>query len=109
MKKSFERIQNIMDDNQIKVVSIMKNQVWISKNSGKFEETQIQFNDEEVYYLINFISKDFRNEPNEENPIWRGRIPNGFITDIVIPPVSFDGPVITMYREELFSGNFYSY
>lgn len=109
MKKSFERIQNIINDNRIKVVSVMKNKVWISKDSEKFEEAQIQFNDEEVYRLINSISTGFRKEPNEQNPIWRGRTPNGFITDIVVPPASFAGPVITMHREELFSGNFYSY
>ncbi|MEJ1517802.1 hypothetical protein R3O67_31985 [Bacillus cereus] len=109
MKQSFERIKNIMDDNRIKVVSVMKNKVWISKDSEKFEETQMHFNDEEVYQLINSISKGFRREPNEQNPIWRGLTPSGFITDIVMPPVSFDGPVITIYREELFSENFYSY
>lgn len=107
--KSFEKIEHLITDNQIKVLSVMKNIVWISKDNEKFEETQIQFNDEEIFRLIKFISDGFKIVPNERNPIWRGRTPNGFITDIVVQPVSFVKPVITMYREELFNGDFYSY
>lgn len=109
MENLFKRVEELMNDEKIQEISVMKNKVWISKTNQTLTETQMQLNIEEVYKLIHSISKNFTTKPNEKKPIWRGRTENGFIVDIVMPPVSFELPVITLYKEELFSGNFYNY
>ena len=109
MKDFIQDIYNLLKNREINTLSVMENTVWISKTQDTFEKTHITLNDQEVEELITFISKDYPNKPSIRNPIWRGRTPHEFITDIALPPISFKGPTITIYRESLFSGDFYTY
>ena len=89
-----------MSNAEIKTVAVMKNKVWITKEDGDFEETQIHLNDEEVLSLISSISKEVGIELNEKNPLFSDCTPNGFITHIVMPPITRDKPVVTIYRDD---------
>ncbi len=87
---------NLQDISEIMVMG--PKQVYIERN-GKLEDTGITFEDDDhVMRVINRILHPLGLQVDWENPTADGRLPDGSRVNVVIPPVSIDGPCITIRK-----------
>jgi pilus assembly protein CpaF len=92
-------IQKLLDDPSISEIMVNgPNSVYIERN-GRLESTEVRFNsDEHVMRIINRIVLPLGRRIDEENPTVDARLPDGSRVNAVIPPVSIDGPSITIRK-----------
>lgn len=95
----FGPIQPLLDDPNISEIMIYGHeQVYIERN-GKLEDTDIQFSDpDHVMNIINRILSPLGRRVDQENMMADARLPDGSRVNIAIPPVSVDGPAITVRK-----------
>jgi pilus assembly protein CpaF len=92
-------IQKLLDDPSISEIMVNgPNNVYIERK-GRLESTNVRFNnDEHVMRIINRIVLPLGRRIDEENPTVDARLPDGSRVNAVIPPVSIDGPTITIRK-----------
>jgi pilus assembly protein CpaF len=92
-------IQPLLDDPMNSEVMVMgPKQVYIERE-GKLLDTDIVFDDDEhVMRVINRVLHPLGLQVDWENPTADGRLPDGSRVNVVIPPVSIDGPCITIRK-----------
>ena len=92
-------LDSIMEDKSITEIMINgMNDIYIEK-SGRLQHTDYKFNSEkELDDLIQKIVRDAGREVNQANPIVDTRLYDGSRVNIVLPPVSLSGPVVTIRR-----------
>ena len=92
-------IQPLISLQDISEIMVMgPKQVYIERN-GKLEDTGITFEDDDhVMRVINRILHPLGLQVDWENPTADGRLPDGSRVNVVIPPVSIDGPCITIRK-----------
>jgi len=95
----FGPIQPLLEDPDISEVMIYGHeQVYIERN-GKLEDADIQFSDtDHVMSIINRILSPLGRRVDQENMMVDARLPDGSRVNIAIPPVSVDGPSITIRK-----------
>jgi len=95
----FGPIQPLLDDPNISEIMIYGHeQVYIERN-GKLEDTGIQFSDpDHVMSIINRILSPLGRRVDQETMMADARLPDGSRVNIAIPPVSVDGPSITIRK-----------
>ena len=72
--------------------------VWIDRN-GRLEQTGIRFKDEEhLLHVINRIVARIGRRVDESSPIVDARLPDGSRVNAIIPPLSLDGPILSIRR-----------
>lgn len=60
---------------------------------------RLKFNNiEELIYIIEKIVSPINRKVDESNPIVDARLPNGFRVNIVLNPISLEGPIITIRK-----------
>lgn len=94
-------LQPLLDDHTISEVMVngAKN-VFIEQN-GKLTKTSIQFeNDDAVMRLIEKIIVPLGRRIDSDTPTVDARLPDGSRVNAIIPPVSVDGPTITIRKFE---------
>jgi len=83
------------------VTEIMVNgveQVWIERN-GRLEETDIRFRDsQEIMRIIDRIVGPLGRRVDESSPMVDARLPDGSRVNVIIPPLSLDGPCISIRK-----------
>ena len=73
-------------------------QVYIERN-GKLEDTEIKFTDSDhVMQIVTRILSPLGRRVDQENLMADARLPDGSRVNIAIPPVSVDGPSITIRK-----------
>lgn len=95
----FGPIQPLLADPEISEIMIYgPEQVYIEKN-GKLEDTEIKFTDSDhVMQIITRILSPLGRRVDQENLMADARLPDGSRVNIAIPPVSVDGPSITIRK-----------
>lgn len=87
--------------NDPEITEIMVNghdHVYVEKN-GKIEPTNVQFeNDQHVIRIIDRIVSPLGRRVDEASPMVDARLPNGFRVNATIPPLSLDGPILTIRK-----------
>ncbi len=74
------------------------NSVWIDRN-GRLEETDIRFSSEDhLLHVINRIVAKVGRRVDESSPIVDARLPDGSRINAIIPPLSLEGPVLSIRR-----------
>lgn len=72
--------------------------VWIDRD-GKLVETAIRFKDDRhLLHIINRIVARIGRRIDESSPIVDARLPDGSRVNAIIPPLSLDGPVLSIRR-----------
>ncbi|MBX9687523.1 MAG: CpaF family protein [Candidatus Obscuribacterales bacterium] len=72
--------------------------IWIDRN-GKLIETEIRFSSEEhLLHVINRIVARVGRRVDESSPIVDARLPDGSRINAIIPPLSLEGPVLSIRR-----------
>lgn len=90
----------IRDDNleEIMVIGIDK-PVFVYHREYGMMKTNILFKDAgEVMNLIDSIARQINRRINQESPILDGRLPDGSRVNATIPPISADGPSMTIRK-----------
>ena len=72
--------------------------VWIDQD-GKLVETEIKFKDDNhLLHVINRIVSRVGRRVDESSPIVDARLPDGSRVNAIIPPLSLDGPTLSIRR-----------
>jgi pilus assembly protein CpaF len=72
--------------------------VWVER-AGRVERTDVAFaTDEDVRHAIERILAPLGRRVDEAEPLCDARLPDGSRVNVVIPPLSLDGPVLTIRR-----------
>ncbi len=95
----FGPIQPLLADPEISEIMIYgPEQVYVEKN-GKLEDTDVKFeNSDHVMRIITRILSPLGRRVDHENMMADARLPDGSRVNIAIPPVSVDGPSITIRK-----------
>src|SRR5438093_3454895 len=78
------------------------------ERQGRIEQTQIKFDSElELMHLIERILTPLGRRVDEASPLADARLPDGSRVNCVIPPLSLDGPLVTIrrFRQRGFTAN----
>lgn len=96
---SYGPIEQYFNDPQISEIMVNgPNQIFIEKN-GEMKLTDLKFdNNEHVRFTINHIINPMGRYVNSKNRLIDSRLPDGSRVNAVIPPVSPNGPCITIRR-----------
>jgi pilus assembly protein CpaF len=74
------------------------NSVWTDRN-GRLTETQIKFQDDKhLLHVINRIVSRVGRRVDESSPIVDARLPDGSRVNAIIPPLSIEGPILSIRR-----------
>jgi pilus assembly protein CpaF len=88
----------LRDDTVTEVMVNGANQVWIERN-GRLEETDIRFRDtQEVMRIIDRIVGPLGRRVDESSPMVDARLPDGSRVNVIIPPLSLEGPCISIRK-----------
>ena len=90
-------IENLIDNEQITEIMINGSQEIYVERGGVIEKTRLHFsNDEQVRVLIDKILSPLGRRIDESSPMVNARLPQGHRVNAIIPPLSPDGPVVTI-------------
>ena len=92
-------IQDLIDDDEITEIMINGYKSIFIEKQGKLSKTNIQFESEERLRDVTskMVSKVNR-VVNESNPIVDARLDDGSRINVVLPPISLDGPIVTIRK-----------
>ena len=95
----FGPIQPLLADPEISEIMVYgPEQVYIERN-GKLEDTQIRFKDSDhIMRIITRILSPLGRRVDQETLMADARLPDGSRVNIAIPPVSVDGPSLTIRK-----------
>lgn len=95
----FGPIQPLLADPEISEIMVYgPEQVYIERN-GKLEDTQIRFKDSDhLMRIITRILSPLGRRVDQETLMADARLPDGSRVNIAIPPVSVDGPSLTIRK-----------
>ncbi len=97
--RGFDVLQSLLDDDSVSEIMVNgMNKIFVEKN-GKIEETELSFdNEERLEYVIQKMVSTVGRSVNTMNPIVDARLESGDRINIVLPPVSLNGAVITIRK-----------
>ena len=96
----------LADDSITEILVNGPDQVYVERN-GMLEEIDVRFRDTTaVMHVIDRIVAPLGRRVDESSPMVDGRLPDGSRVNIIIPPLSLDGPCISIrkFAKSVFSG-----
>jgi pilus assembly protein CpaF len=92
-------LETLLKDPEITEIMVNgHDHVYVEKN-GKIEPTSVVFeNDEHVIRIIDRIVSPLGRRVDEASPMVDARLPSGFRVNATIPPLSLDGPILTIRK-----------
>ena len=92
-------IQILLDDPENSEIMVYgPKQVYVERK-GKLQDVDVHFNDEDhLMRIINRMLHSIGKQVNYESPTADARLPDGSRLNVIIPPVSVDGPCITIRK-----------
>lgn len=97
--RGFDVLQTLLDDPSISEIMVNGvKKIFVEKN-GKLLETSLSFDDEErLEYIIQKMVSKVGRTVNTMNPIVDARLQSGDRINVVLPPVSLNGPILTIRK-----------
>jgi pilus assembly protein CpaF len=88
----------LADDSITEIMVNGPNEIWIERQ-GRLYETTIRFNDEShLRRIINKMVAQVGRRVDESSPLVDARLPDGSRVNVIIPPLSLSGPLVTIRR-----------
>ena len=88
----------LRDDSVTEIMVIGASKIFVEQD-GQLRRTEQSFaSEEEVYRLVDQMISPLNRVVNETVPVVDGRLPDGSRVHVVLPPVSLEGPVITIRK-----------
>jgi pilus assembly protein CpaF len=88
----------IADDSVTEIMVNGPHDVWVERQ-GRLYETTVRFNDEShLRRIINKIVAQVGRRIDESSPMVDARLPDGSRVNVVIPPLSLSGPLISIRK-----------
>jgi pilus assembly protein CpaF len=95
----FGPIQDLLDEPDVTEVMVNRPEQIYIERKGKLIDTKVKFdNEEHIMRIIERIVSPLGRRVDTENPMVDARLPDGSRVNAVIPPVSIDGPVLTIRK-----------
>src|SRR5580765_4877781 len=96
---SFGPIEPLLHDAEVSEIMVNgPSQVWIERH-GKLSLTDIRFDDDEhVRRVIERIISPLGRRCDEASPMVDARLPDGSRVNAIIPPLSLNGPILTIRK-----------
>jgi len=92
-------IQPLLDDDEISEVMVNRHNLVYVERNGKLIKTNVTFeSDAHVLRIIERIVLPLGRRIDVDNPTVDARLPDGSRVNAVIPPVTIDGPTITIRK-----------
>ena len=97
--RNFGLLEKYLRDERVtEIMVIGKDKIFVERD-GQLTRTEEHFDsEEEVYQVIDQILAPINRVVNESSPVVDGRLPDGSRVHIVIPPISLEGPTITVRK-----------
>ena len=92
-------IENLLEDQRFSEIMINGPDRIYIENAGKLQLTGLKFRDEQ--HLMNVIDRIVSNvgrHVDESSPMVDARLPDGSRVNVIIPPLSLIGPVVTIRK-----------
>ena len=97
--RKLDMLQELVDDPSVTEIMVNGYRNIFVEKSGKIRKWEKAFSSEErLWDVIQQIAGRCNRVVNEETPILDARLANGARVNAVLPPVSLDGPVLTIRR-----------
>jgi pilus assembly protein CpaF len=88
----------IADDSVTEIMVNGPHDIWVERQ-GRLYPTSVQFNDEShLRRIINKIVAEVGRRIDESSPMVDARLPDGSRVNVVIPPLSLSGPLVTIRK-----------
>jgi pilus assembly protein CpaF len=95
----FGPLEPLLADNSITEVMVNGHQTIYVERAGKIERSAIVFEDNEhLMRIIDRIVAPLGRRVDEASPMVDARLPNGYRVNATIPPLSLDGPLLTIRK-----------
>jgi pilus assembly protein CpaF len=96
---SYGPIDVLLQDPTVTEIMVNGSQKIFVERYGKVEESSITFeNDTHLMRIIDRIVSPLGRRVDESSPMVDARLPNGFRVNVIIPPLSLDGPLVTIRK-----------
>ncbi len=94
-------IEPLLEDAEITEIMVNGfNEIFVER-FGLIESTSVKFeNDEHLMRVIDRIISPIGRRVDESSPMVDARLPNGYRINATIPPLSLDGPILTVRKFE---------
>ena len=97
--RGFDVLEKYLEDSSVSEIMVTGTSHIFVEQNGRIRKTKDQFFEEaDVYRLIEQIVAPTNRIVNEASPIVDSRLPDGSRVHIVLPPISLEGPVITIRK-----------
>ncbi len=95
----FGPLEPLLQDPTITEVMVNGHQKIYIERHGKIERTQVVFeNEAHLMRIIDRIVSPLGRRVDESSPMVDARLPNGYRVNATIPPLSLDGPLLTIRK-----------
>lgn len=92
-------IQPLLDDESVTEVMVNGPELVFVERFGKLQEADVSFDDEaHLMRVIDKIVAPLGRRVDEASPMVDARLPDGSRVNVIIPPLSLTGPVLTIRR-----------
>jgi pilus assembly protein CpaF len=92
-------LQPLLNDPEITEIMVNDHDEVYVERFGKIERTTVSFEDEaHIRRIIDRIVSPIGRRVDESSPMVDARLPNGFRVNATIPPLSLEGPVLTIRK-----------
>lgn len=97
--RGFDILERYLNDDTVSEIMVIGASKIFVEQSGRVRRVPESFlSEEEVYRLIEQIVAPSNRMVNEASPIVDSRLPDGSRVHVVLPPVSLEGPVVTIRK-----------
>ena len=95
----FGAIEPLVQDRSYSEIMVNGPEVIFAERSGKMEETEYVFDDEEhIQWTAQRIVRPLQREFNRRNPMVDARLPDGSRVHLIMPPAALQGTTITIRK-----------
>jgi pilus assembly protein CpaF len=92
-------LERLLEDESITEIMVNgPNEIWIERQ-GRLYETTVRFNDDShLRRIINKMVAQVGRRVDESSPMVDARLPDGSRVNVIIPPLSLSGPLLTIRK-----------